>query len=233
MVKYTDNIWHALKVAFANEIGNICKAAGIDGHQRDGHLLPGHQAQPVALLPEARLCLRRLLPAEGCAGADLQGAQPGRGNADARVQSCRATSGRSSRGMEMVDGARTSARIGMLGFAFKAGTDDLRETPMVELIERLIGKGYELQAVRPQRQPGGADRRQPGLHPQPHSAHLAADGDVDGGRARFRRDDRRSATARAEFRDILERLRPGQVVVDLVRIAGCRSEPGRYDGICW
>ena len=62
----------------------------------------------------------------------------------------------------------------MLGFSFKAGTDDLRESPMVEMIERLIGKGYDLRLYDRQREYGGAHgaNRDYILNHIPHIARL-------------------------------------------------------------
>ena len=130
MVKYADNILHALKVAFANEIGNLCKAVGDRQPRGDGDLLPGHQAQPVALLPEARLRVRRLVPAQGRARAHLQGAQVA-GRAMLPMLNAMLPSNqlqmraRPSRWCS----DKGSRRVGVLGFSFKAGTDDLRESP--------------------------------------------------------------------------------------------------------
>ncbi len=64
MVKYVDNAWHALKVVFGNEIGNICKEVGIDSHTVMDKYPPGHQIEPFFLLPEAWLCLWWLMPSE-------------------------------------------------------------------------------------------------------------------------------------------------------------------------
>ena len=142
MVKYVDNTWHALKVGFANEIGSIAKALSIDSFEvmdifcRDTklnlspyYLRPGYAFGGSCLPKDVRaLTYRaRTLDVETpILGSILPSNQ-------AHVQ----------RGIELVitEGKR---KVGILGFSFKAGTDDLRESPIVELVERLIGKGYDL-----------------------------------------------------------------------------------------
>jgi GDP-mannose 6-dehydrogenase len=122
-------------------------------------------------------------------------------------------------------------RVGILGFAFKGGTDDLRESPMVDVIEHLIGKGVELRLYDRNVSLAaltGANRDYIYNH-IPHISRLMvdeaqqviefADVVVVGNRA-------------PEFEGLLQRLRPDQTVIDLVRIAD-RVSDDRYDGICW
>ena len=174
MVKYACNCFHALKVSFANEIGNICKALGIDSHEvmdvfcRDTKL----NLSPYYLKPGFAFggsCLPKDLRAITYKARELDVETPvlvgGR---------WRATGGRSS---GLRDGARARAarRIGVLGLSFKAGTDDLRESPMVTLIETLIGKGLQLSHLRPRRVAGAPHRREQGVHRARDSAHLPTD----------------------------------------------------------
>jgi GDP-mannose 6-dehydrogenase len=123
-------------------------------------------------------------------------------------------------------------RVGVLGFSFKAGTDDLRESPMIEVIERLLGKGYDLRIYDKNVHIAslvGANRDFI-LNRVPHISRLMVDsmdailehaetiviGNKD-----------------PEFLDVPNRLREGQSIVDLVRISAQRSGEGQYDGICW
>ena len=123
-------------------------------------------------------------------------------------------------------------RVGVLGFSFKAGTDDLRESPMVTLIETLIGKGFELTIY---------DRdvslaRLVGANKEyiereiPHISKLMRD-TIDG--VLSASDIVIIGNQAEEFRGVAERLRKDQQLVDLVRLFDGRTSNDNYQGICW
>jgi len=122
--------------------------------------------------------------------------------------------------------------VGILGFSFKAGTDDLRESPMVEIIERLLGKGYEISIYDRNVKLAslvGANRDYI-LNRIPHISKLMVSS-VDDVLAEsdtivFGNNDK-------EFTEILGKIDENQVVVDLVRIVDTGVDSGNYDGICW
>ncbi len=142
MVKYIDNSWHALKVTFANEIGRLSKAMAVDGRDvmrlfcmdtklniSEAYLRPGFAFGGSCLPKDVRALTYqgRLL------------------DVDTPVLSSILSSNQLhiAQAMAMIR-ATGLRRVGMLGLSFKAGTDDLRESPLVTLAELLIGKGYEL-----------------------------------------------------------------------------------------
>lgn len=230
MVKYTDNNWHALKVAFANEIGNICKALGIDGHKvmeifcQDTKL----NLSPYYMKPGFAFggsCLPKDVRALTYKGRSL--------DLDLPVLNAIMPSNQRQveKGIDMIM-SYGKRKVGFLGFAFKAGTDDLRESPLVDVIEALIGKGYELRLYDRNVNLAaltGANRDYI-LNHIPHISKLmveSMDAVLDFAEVIV------IGNGAAEFKAIFERLKPGQVVVDLVRISPNKSEPGRYDGICW
>ncbi len=142
MVKYVDNSWHALKIGFANEIGNLCKAFGIDAHAvmkifcEDKKL----NISPAYLLPGFAFggsCLPKDLRALGYQAKvhDLQ--------LPILNSILPSNEMQIARGLQLIMD-KGQRKVGILGFSFKAGTDDLRESPVIEVIERLLGKGYEL-----------------------------------------------------------------------------------------
>lgn len=230
MVKYTDNNWHALKVAFANEIGNLSKALGIDGHEvmeifcKDTKLnLSAYYMKPGFAFGGS--CLPKDVRALTYKGRSLDLDLP-------VLNSIMPSNERQiQKGIDMVMGYG-KRKIGVLGFAFKAGTDDLRESPLVEVIEALLGKGFDLRLYDRNVNLAaltGANRDYI-LNHIPHISKLMvsemnevlefAEVIVIGNGAK-------------EFAGVLEHLKPGQVVVDLVRVTPGKSEAGRYDGICW
>jgi len=235
MVKYVDNTWHALKVGFANEIGSLAKALSIDGHEvmkifcqdtklnlSPYYLRPGF-AFGGSCLPKDVRALRyraKTLDVETPILSSILASN------EAHIQ----------RGLDLVL-AQGRRRVGVLGFSFKAGTDDLRESPIVELIERLIGKGYELAvydaSVNLARLTGA--NREYILNHVPHIANLMrgsmqevlehAEIVVIG-------------NASPEFDGLPALLKPEQRVVDLVRVeearrAAARATRSHYQGICW
>ncbi|HTN29858.1 MAG TPA: UDP-glucose/GDP-mannose dehydrogenase family protein [Pseudomonas sp.] len=142
MIKYTCNVWHATKVSFANEIGNIAKASGVDGREvmdvvcRDHklnlsryYLSPGF-AFGGSCLPKDVRALTYKANQLDIEHPLLSSIMPSN-----RVQIRKAFDLIANRGKR---------KIALLGLSFKAGTDDLRESPLVELAEMLIGKGYQL-----------------------------------------------------------------------------------------
>jgi GDP-mannose 6-dehydrogenase len=229
MVKYTDNTWHALKVAFANEIGNICKAVGIDGHEvmdifcKDTKL----NLSPYYMKPGFAFggsCLPKDVRALTYKARALDLELP-------LLNSILPSNLKQiEKGLKMVMD-KGSKKIGILGFSFKAGTDDLRESPLVDVIEQLIGKGYELRLYDRNVNLAaltGANQDYI-LNMIPHISKLmmtSMNGVLDFA------DTIVIGNGAAEFKEVPNMLRPGQNLVDLVRISKEHSG-GAYDGICW
>lgn len=229
MVKYVCNCFHALKVSFANEIGNICKALELDSHE---------VMNVVCADTKLNLSAYYLKPAfafgGSCLPKDLRAVTYKAKELDVEVPLLTAISITNrlqiERALDMV--LRTSKkRVGILGFSFKAGTDDLRESPMVTLIETLIGKGLELviydRDVSLARLFGS--NREYIEHEIPHIAKLMR-GSID--EVLSASDTIVIGNKSEEFRQIEARLRPDQTVIDLVRLFDRPSSNG-YQGICW
>ncbi|HSL45267.1 MAG TPA: UDP-glucose/GDP-mannose dehydrogenase family protein [Anaerolineales bacterium] len=231
MVKYSCNAFHALKVTFANEIGNICKASGIDSHQvmeifcLDTKL----NLSPYYLTPGFAFggsCLPKDLRALLYHGRHFDLNMP------VLASIIPSNNLQVDHAYRMVTEAG-SKRVGVLGFSFKAGTDDLRESPIVELIERLIGKGYQVQVYDKNVSLAnlhGANRAY--IEKEiPHIAQLmmdTVDEVIEGSDVIV------IGNNSPEFADVRQRVNGRHVVVDLVRAAGKQAVSSeRYQGIGW
>lgn len=230
MVKYADNVWHALKVSYANEIGNLCKSIGIDGHKVmdifcHDHKLNLSRAYMMPGFAFGGSCLPKDIRALSYKARSLDLDLPIIGHILAANQK------QIERGLDMIL-AKGKKKIAVLGFSFKSGTDDLRESPLVEVIERLIGKGYDLRLYDKNVNLAsltGANKEYI-LNAIPHISQLMVPTLED---ALEHGETIVIGNGAQEFRDVLSRAKDHQVIVDLVRISDHRSIEGRYDGICW
>jgi GDP-mannose 6-dehydrogenase len=231
MLKYCCNSFHALKVNFANEIGRICQAIGVDSHEVMGlvckdtklnvspaYLRPGF-AFGGSCLPKDLKALLALANRENVEVPMLRHVLPSnRIHIEHAVQ------------MVLDCGHRS---VGMIGLSFKSGTDDLRESPLVVMAEQLLGKGRQLKIHDPEVQLSrliGANRRyiEGSI---PHIASLMCD-------ACEHLIDESKVVVVGILSDKLlaclkSRLRKDHVVFDLVGIPGKEALQGEYHGVCW
>jgi GDP-mannose 6-dehydrogenase len=230
MVKYVDNSWHALKIGFANEIGSLCKVLDLDAHEvmkifcqdrklniSPAYLVPGF-AFGGSCLPKDLRALSYQAKVQDMILPILNAILPSN-----ELQIVR--------GLNLIT-EKGHTRVGVLGFSFKAGTDDLRESPLIEIIERLLGKGYDLRIydrnVNIAKLTGA--NRDFILNHIPHISKLMVD-DID--------DVLNHAQTVVignkdpDFDGVPKRLQEGQCLVDFVRISDGKGMNGRYDGICW
>ena len=143
LIKYVNNSYHALKVVFGNEIGSVCKKLGIDSHEvmrlfcMDTKL----NVSPVYFKPGFAYggsCLPKDLKALETIAHDLY--------IDVPVLHSIERSNNSMKDYLLnLILSKGKQKVGIMGISFKAGTDDLRYSPIVEVIEKLIGKGYEVE----------------------------------------------------------------------------------------
>lgn len=230
MVKYSDNVWHGLKVAFANEIGSICKGLRINGQD-----VMDVFCQDRKLNISASYLKPGLAFGGSCLPKDIRALVYRARNLDLSVPVIEAIlpSNQShvqrALGMIMNAGHRD---IGVLGLSFKPDTDDLRESPMVEIVERLIGKGYNIRIYDRNVNLSslvGANRDYV-FDRLPHIAGLLADNEDD-----VVSHAKTVVVGNKEqcFASVIERLTPDQSLVDFVRISEKSDGNGGYDGICW
>ncbi|MGB3898853.1 MAG: UDP-glucose/GDP-mannose dehydrogenase family protein [Mesorhizobium sp.] len=230
LVKYTDNTWHALKVAFGNEIGNICKAAGVDSHElmqvffadtklniSNAYLLPGF-AFGGSCLPKDVRAINAYAVQHDVEAPLLKSLMPSNKQQIERALQW------------ILDHGKRN--VGFLGFSFKAGTDDLRESPYLELIERLIGKGCDIRIFDQNVSLAklvGANKAYL-MNAIPHVTQLMVPSIEDA----VEHSDVVVTTSRSpEYEAVVEKLRPDQILLDMARLPNTDRIAGTYDGINW
>jgi GDP-mannose 6-dehydrogenase len=232
MVKYLCNAWHALKVAFANEAGSLAKELGVDAESvfeifcADNRL----NISPSYLKPGFAFggsCLPKDVRALNYRAKELDLELP-------ILESILTSNDQHfRRALDMV--LRTGKRkIALLGLSFKAGTDDLRESPQVQLAKNLLGEGCELTIWDDTVLLGQliASNREYIERTIPHIASLLRHDLTDA----VRDAEAVIVATRVIPRQVIERsLRPEQIVIDLVNLEkACRVQAnGKYEGLCW
>lgn len=237
LVKYVDNVWHATKVCFANEVGRLCKPMGIDSHAvmdifvqdiklnlSPYYLKPGF-AFGGSCLPKEVRAVTHLAEKLGVSIPLMEALTPSNvKQVDQAVDLVRKTAAK---------------KVAVLGVAFKPGTDDLRESPALELIAELQRDGSEVVAYDPAIQPGPHIEKQ--FEYMRHAApHLK---EVVDGLSDFMKETPQDAVCDAdvvvitqklpELRSVLRSKKEEAAVVDLVRMSAKVPNSSRYIGIGW
>jgi len=231
MLKYACNAFHAVKITFANEIGRLSQSVGVDSRQvmelvcKDTRL----NISPAYLKPGFAFggsCLPKDLRALTYVGKINDVTTPMLGNV---MGSNRA---HIDHALDLVMNSGKK-KVGMLGLSFKAGTDDLRESPLVTVAERLIGKGYDLRIYDPEVNLSrllGANKRYI-EHSIPHIGSLmvsSAEEAIDHAEIVI------VGLARRDLVPVIvDRVRPNHVVVDLVGMSRTDVKSTEFHGVCW
>lgn len=231
MMKYACNCFHAAKVTFANEIGSICKSIGVDSHK---------VMDIFCMDDKLNLSSYYLKPGfafgGSCLPKDLRALNYKAKSKDVEVPLLTSIIASNKVQIERVTDniVRSGAKkVGFVGLSFKAGTDDLRESPLVILVEALIGKGFDIKIydrnVSLSRLVGAnKDYIEKGI---PHISKLMtgeiqdviqhSDLIVIGNKAE-------------EVEEVLKSVPDDQKIYDLVRVSECLDGlPQGYEGICW
>jgi GDP-mannose 6-dehydrogenase len=231
MIKYACNAFHALKITFANELGMLCKAEGVDSHE---------VMRIFCADTKLNISCKYLTPGfafgGSCLPKDLRALTYRARTSDLELPMLEAILPSNRRQIEEVVRRIVRMRkrkVGLFGLSFKPGTDDLRESPLVELAEQLIGKGYRL------------------LIHDPNVSYAALYGSNKAFIEReiphireILREDAREVVQHAEVlvighlapatrEVILAEHRENQVIVDLARALTPETLRGHYVGLYW
>jgi len=231
MVKYVDNSFHALKISFANEIGNICKELSIDSHKIMDIFCMDRKLNlsPYYLKPGFAF-------GGSCLPKDLRAITYESQLLDVDLPLLNSIFSSNKRQILKVVNKLMEYKgrtLGFLGLSFKGGTDDLRESPLVEVVETMLGKGFQVRIY---------DRnvsmaRLMGANKEyiekeiPHISSLMC---LSAEELLQECDVVVVGNHEVEFKHALQKVRSEQTIIDLVRIVDKPTDiEGKYYGICW
>jgi len=232
MIKYTCNSFHALKISFANEVGNLCKKLNIDSHEvmnifcedkklniSSVYLKPGFAFGGSCLPKDLRALLYKAKE------KDLQ--------LPILESILKSNDGQIDIAYKLIEKTGKN-KVGLLGLSFKPDTDDLRESPMVELAEKLIGKGYDLsiydKEVSIAKIYGSNKRYIEKVIPHISSLMKESVKDV------VKKSQVIVVTKRTEeIESLTNKIRGNKIIIDLAKLNLDRKNKKdvHYEGICW
>lgn len=229
MMKYVNNTYHALKIVFGNEVGNICKGLDIDSHKVMEIFCKDRQLNisPYYFKPGFAYggsCLPKDMKALKTLAHDLYVDVP-------VIESIFQSNENQKKKAVQAIMAKGKRNIGVLGLSFKAGTDDLRCSPIVDVVETLLGKGYNIHIydknVKVSELTG--TNKDFIMAKIPHLQQFVTD-DLD---EVCKKSDVLVVTNKEkDFVDVLKKY-PGKIIVDLVRQWKEVDYDGIYDGLSW
>ncbi|GAB3482133.1 nucleotide sugar dehydrogenase [Azotobacter salinestris] len=229
MIKYTCNVWHATKVTFANEIGNIAKAAGVDGRE---------VMEVVCMDNKLNLSQYYMRPGFAFGGSCLPkdvsalSYRARQWDVEAPLISSlmRSNAAQVQKAYDMID-SHGSRKIALLGLSFKAGTDDLRESPQLELAEMLIGKGFKL-SIFDSNVEYARDHGANGEYIKNQIPHVSSLLQSDLDKVVAESDVIVLGNADPRFEKLAKQVPAGKKVIDLIGFMPERTN-GAAEGICW
>lgn len=229
LMKYVNNTYHALKIVFGNEVGNICKALNIDSHKvmeifcmdkqlniSPYYFKPGF-AYGGSCLPKDSKALKTL-------ASELFVSTPVINNIHQSNEL------QKQNALDIII-AKKKHNIGILGLSFKAGTDDLRNSPIVDVVERLLGKGFALSIYDKHvklSELTGTNKE----YIESKIPHLQRFITNDLDEVMHTSEVIVVTNKEQEFEDLLDKY-PNKIIVDLVRMWKEVDYDGDYEGLCW
>jgi GDP-mannose 6-dehydrogenase len=231
LLKYSCNAFHALKVSFANEMGTLAKSLGVDGHKvmqlfamdrklnvSPAYLKPGSAFGGSCLPKDLRLLLYTARQRDLALPLLTSILESNRAHLDRILQRILASG---------------EKRIGILGLSFKVGTDDLRESPSVALIETLIGKGFQVKIYDRDVSLArlfGANKR----FIEKEIPHISCLMSSDVNEVITESDVIVVSKPSPEFQTALAAHAGDRLILDLARVSlNGATSAARYEGICW